>query len=103
MIAPLTAKPESILIVALDNLGDLVFTSALTPALRRAFPAASIDVWCKAYTADVAHLLPHVRQVIAADPPWAIHPQREIPSKMAFLRSVATVRRGNYDVALITG
>src|SRR5436305_1359763 len=36
---------ERILLVALDNLGDLVFTSALTPPLRDAFPNARIDVW----------------------------------------------------------
>ena len=48
------AAPERILIVALDNLGDLVFASALTPPLREAFPDATIDVWCKSYTAPVA-------------------------------------------------
>ena len=43
-----------ILLVALDNLGDLVFASALTPPLHAAFPTAQIDVWCKEYTAEVA-------------------------------------------------
>jgi ADP-heptose:LPS heptosyltransferase len=96
-------SPQRILIVALDNLGDLVFTSALTPPLRERFPDASIDIWSKAYTADVARLVPHVGSVIAADPPWAVHPQRDRPSLGAFLRSVAAIRSSRYDVALLTG
>ena len=33
---------------------------------------AAIDIWCKAYTADVARLIPHVSTVIDADPVWAV-------------------------------
>ena len=40
--------PSRILLVSLDNVGDLVFASALAPALRERFPAAPLDVWCKA-------------------------------------------------------
>src|SRR5205823_3198345 len=56
---------KKILIVALDQLGDLVFASALTPPLRVRWPNAQIDVWSRAYTAPVAQLLPHVSNVIA--------------------------------------
>src|SRR5262245_4725324 len=96
-------EPKRLLLVAMDNLGDLVFTSALTPPLRAAFPHLEIDVWCKAYTADVARLIPHVNEVIAADPPWAVHPQRTRPSIAAFVQSVRAVRANRYDVALLTG
>jgi ADP-heptose:LPS heptosyltransferase len=94
---------KRILLVALDNLGDLVFTSALTPPLHAAFPDASIDVWCKAYTSAVAPLLPFVNHVIAADPFWAVPAHLARPPVRAFVRSVGEVRRGNYDVALLTG
>ena len=70
MITADRAKPDRILVVALDNLGDLVFASALTPPLHEAFPGATIDVWSKSYTADVARLIPHVSSVIHADPFW---------------------------------
>lgn len=96
-------SPQRILIVALDNLGDLVFASALTPPLRERFPHATIDIWAKAYTADVARLVPNVQTVIAADPPWAVHPQRGRPSLAAFVRSISAVRANRYDAALLTG
>jgi ADP-heptose:LPS heptosyltransferase len=91
-----------ILLVALDNLGDLVFASALTPPLHRTFPAAAIDVWCKQYTADVAALMPHVSDVIAADPFWAVPRHRPRPSIHAFLRSIQAVKRRCYDVAILS-
>ena len=94
--------PRRILVVAMDNLGDLVFTAALPPALRARFPDAEIVMWCKRYTADIARLIPCVDDVIAADPPWAIHPQHGKPSKVAFMQSIAQVRRRGFDLALIT-
>jgi ADP-heptose:LPS heptosyltransferase len=97
------AQPvRRILLVALDNLGDLVFVSALTPPLHDAFPDATIDVWCKEYTAPIAPLIPHVSDVIAADPFWAIPPHRPRPPIQPFLRSVAAVRRRRYDVAVVS-
>ena len=94
--------PRNILLVALDNLGDLVFASALVQPLHDAYPDAAIDVWCKQYTADVARLIPHVRDVIAADPFWAAHPMMPRPGIKPFLRSVADVRARKYDVAVLS-
>jgi ADP-heptose:LPS heptosyltransferase len=91
-----------ILVVALDNLGDLVFASALTPPLRKHFPDATIDVWCKAYTAPIAALFPHVSDVVAADPFWAVRPGQPRPPIAPFVRSVAEIRRRGYDVALLS-
>jgi ADP-heptose:LPS heptosyltransferase len=91
-----------ILLVALDNLGDLVFASALTPPLHDAFPDATIDVWCKDYTAPIAPLMPHVTHVIAADPFWAVPRHRPRPPVQPFLHSVAAVRRRRYDVAILS-
>ena len=91
-----------ILLVSLDNLGDLVFASALTPPLREAFPQAAIDLWCKHYTAPIASLVPHVRAVIAADPFWAASPGRPRPAALPFLRSIRQVRANRYDLALLS-
>jgi heptosyltransferase-2 len=97
-----TGAPERILIVALDNVGDVVFTSALTPSLHRAFPDARIDVWSKTYTAAIAGLIPHVSGVIAADPFWAVPPTESRPPMVPFFRSVRAVARNRYDVAIVT-
>jgi heptosyltransferase II len=99
---PPIAAPERILIVALDNLGDLVFASALAPPLREAFPSAAIDVWSKSYTAPVAALVPHVRRVIAADPFWSPPPGQGRGPMLKFFGAVNEVRQGRYDVAILS-
>jgi ADP-heptose:LPS heptosyltransferase len=91
-----------ILLVALDNLGDLVFASALTPPIHGRYPSAVIDVWAKEYTADVARLIPHVRTVHAANPFWAASKSHARPRVGEFLRSILTVRNGRYDVAILS-
>src|SRR5262249_28759398 len=103
MIAPALAKPRRILVVALDNLGDLVFASALTPPLHEAFPDATIDVWSKTYTAPVARLMPHVSSAIHADPFWGAATGIANAPMMPMLRAIGEVRRHRYDVALLTG
>jgi len=101
-MTPPIPDPARILLVALDNLGDLVFASALTPPLRAAYPNAVIDVWCRAYTAPVAALLPNVSSVIAADPFWSAAANRPRPRILPFLRAMAAVRRGRFDVAVLS-
>ncbi|HEY2851271.1 MAG TPA: glycosyltransferase family 9 protein [Gemmatimonadaceae bacterium] len=92
---------DRILLVSLDNLGDLVFASALAPPLRERFPHAALDVWCKAYTADLASLIPGTRRVIAADPFWDVAPGRGKGSRAEFLRAMRAVRSERYDVAVL--
>ena len=98
-----TGQPvRRVLLVALDNLGDLVFASGLTPPLHAAYPDAVIDVWCKEYTADVAALIPHVRSVHAANPFWAASRAHGRPHILPFLRTIRDVRNARYDVAILS-
>jgi len=93
---------QRILVVALDNLGDLVFASALVPPIREAFPSAEIGVWCKQYTAPVARLIPQVDRVFAADPLWAVSPGQPRPAVGPFLSSLLEVRRSGFDAAILS-
>ena len=93
---------QRILVVALDNLGDLVFASALMPPIREAFPSAVIGVWCKEYTAPVARLIPCVDEVFAADPLWAASPGQSRGSFGRFARTLLQVRRAHFDTAILS-
>src|SRR5256885_7272046 len=92
---------DRILLVSLDNLGDLVFAAALAPPLRERFPNAALDVWCKEYTADVARLVPGVSEVIESDPFWDVAPGRGKGSLLAFVAALRAVKAGRYDIALL--
>lgn len=92
---------DRILLVSLDNLGDLVFASALAPPLRERYPEATLDVWCKRYTADIAAVIPGIRDVIAADPFWDRAPGHGKGAVAPFLRSLRDVRHRRYDLAVL--
>ncbi len=94
-------RPRRVLLVALDNLGDLVFASALPRAIKAHDPAATVGLWCKSYTADIAPLIPDVDWVTAADPFWDDAPGRAKGGMRAFFRAMRRVRRARFDVALL--
>jgi heptosyltransferase-2 len=90
-----------ILVASLDNLGDLVFASALTPLLRERFPDAEITLWCKRYTAPIAELLPGVDRVESAEPFWDRAPGGRRGGVLEFVRSVLRLRRRRFDLAVL--
>jgi len=94
-------KPERILVVSLDNLGDLVFASALAPPLRERFPSAHIAVWCKEYAAGLGPLLPEVDSVFRADPFWDRSPGTGKGSFRNFLEVAGALRRARFDTAVL--
>jgi ADP-heptose:LPS heptosyltransferase len=95
------SDPARILLVSLDNVGDLVFASALAPALRERFPSAPLDLWCKAYAAGIGQLVPGVSHVIASDPFWDRAPGGAKGKLGPFLRALREIRRARYDLAVI--
>jgi len=92
---------DRILVVSLDNLGDLVFASALAPPLVARYPGAMLDIWCKEYTAEIAALVPGVSSVIASDPFWDRSPGRDKGSLTKFLRAAHSIRARRYDIAVL--
>ena len=95
------SDPSRILLVSLDNVGDLVFASALVPALRERFPHAALDLWCKAYAADVGRLVPDVSRVIASDPFWDRAPGGAKGKLIPFVHALRDIRRARYDLAVL--
>lgn len=93
--------PSRILLVSLDNVGDLVFASSVAAALRERFAAATLDLWCKDYAADVARLIPGIAHVVASDPFWDRAPGQAKGRLAPFLRAIRDIRRARYDLAVL--
>lgn len=96
-----SSEPQSVLVVVLDNLGDLVFSSVLFEQLRIRWPRIRLTVWCKQYTEDIAGLLPGSPRVFAADPFWHRSPGREKGKLGKFLRILRALRAEDFDLAII--
>ncbi|MDE2511194.1 MAG: glycosyltransferase family 9 protein, partial [Elusimicrobia bacterium] len=93
--------PRRILIVSLDNLGDLAFAGGLVPSLRAAFPGTEIGVWAKEYASALIPFVPGVARVHASDPFWDGSPGRRPGTVARFSRALFDVRAAGYDAALI--
>ncbi|HET9236345.1 MAG TPA: glycosyltransferase family 9 protein [Oligoflexus sp.] len=91
---------RKVLLVCFDNLGDLVFTSALAAALS-SDPQSELSVWCKDYTSSVARLMPGVKQVFASDPFWDSAPGRPKGSFWNFVLVLRRVRRERFVLAIL--
>jgi len=94
-------EPQSVLVVVLDNIGDLVFSSVVFRQLSDRWPGARLSVWCKKYTADIAGLLPAAPRVFAADPVWHRSPGRGKGNWLDFLRVLRSLRCQDFDLAII--
>lgn len=91
--------PRSILIVRLDHLGDVLMTTPAIAALRRAFPAARIDLLAAAWGRAAAEGNRDVGRIVEAVAPW-YDPRRGEPASAAdLLGGMARLRRAPYDWA----
>ncbi len=93
---------KKVVLLCFDNLGDLVFTSAIARSLA-SDPNVQLSLLCKDYTAKIGYLLPGIEQVFAADPFWDRAPNRKRGKLANFLKCLLTVRAQRFEEAFIIG
>ncbi len=65
---------KKILLICLDNLGDLTFSSFMPRLLKQKFPQAQVYLLCKKYTEEVGKAIPALDGLWALDPFWGKSP-----------------------------
>nr|BBH94877.1 ADP-heptose--LPS heptosyltransferase [Thermogemmatispora argillosa] len=95
-------KPQRILVIRLDLIGDLVLSLTLVHALKRTYPEAEIDLLAMPSTAPIAGADPDLAQIITYDPniwrrPKALVRGRNWREAVALLRRL---RARRYDLAV---
>lgn len=90
-----------VLVVRLDNIGDVVLLSPALRALRRAAPDAHVTLFCSPAGSTVAPLLPWVDETLVRRVVWqdASATMPHDPDREQAL--VDTLREGDYDAAFI--
>ncbi len=90
-----------VLVVRLDNLGDVLLATPAIRALRRALPRAHLTLLASPAGAPVAPLDPDLDSVLVYQAPW-MDPDRQLPQDPSREAStIAEVRRRGYDAAVI--
>lgn len=90
---------ERVLLVSLDNLGDLVFASSLVKPLRER--GYSVSLLCKEYSSAIAPLIPGLEKVFAADPFWDTAPGRAKGALLPFLKTLGRIRGEAFGSAIV--
>ena len=63
-------KIENILIIRLEQIGDVILTTSFFRELKRNYPNAKITVLCRELTKDLFKIIPWVDEVIVLNTPW---------------------------------
>jgi lipopolysaccharide heptosyltransferase II len=88
------SSPERILLIRLRLIGDVVFTTPLIGALRRAYPRARLTYLVEPAAAPIVGRNPHLDEVIVA-------PRRRGLRRIADdLRLARRLRRARFDLAI---
>ena len=92
---------QRLLVVRLDNLGDVLLTGAAVASLARALPGASITALCGPAGAPAAELLPGIDNVLVHEAPW-VDPWKRIPhDPNRDVPVIDRLRNGPFDAAVI--
>jgi len=87
--------PQRVLVVDLDNLGDLLLATPAIRALRRRFPQAALDALVTEYAAPALLGNPHVDEILTCDKSVAVGPL------WPRARLAWHLRRRRYDLGVI--
>ena len=87
-------KPDRILLLKMDHIGDALWSFPSIRALRAAFPTAVIDMLCTPYLAEAFRRVPELTSVIEYDAAAALDERQAVWRKM---------RDRTYHTAIVLG
>jgi lipopolysaccharide heptosyltransferase II len=92
---------QKLLLVRLDNLGDVLLMTPAFHALKAALPHARFTLLTSSVGAQVGRLDPDIDEVIVYEAPW-IDPWRQLPhDSEREQRMIAQLRARHFDAAII--
>lgn len=98
---PAWANARRVLVIRLDNLGDVLVTSPAIHAVKQSLPHAQVTLLASPVGAQVGRLHPDVDDVIVYQAPW-MDPWHKLPLDSAREQQViATLRERRFDAAII--
>jgi lipopolysaccharide heptosyltransferase II len=101
MIDPQWRTAKRILVVRLDNLGDVLLTTPAIHAIRKSLPNAEITLLASSVGAQVAQLDPDIHDVIVYQAPW-MDPWHLLPQDgTREYAMIETLRARRFDGAII--
>jgi len=86
-------RPQKILVVRTDRIGDVILSLPMVPILKSAFPSSSISFLLRSYTRELADEQAGLDQILLYDVDGELKP---------FLRMLAELRKEKFDAVVVT-
>lgn len=94
-------RPNNILVIEQEPIGDAIMSTSLLPTMRKAYPDARITVLVGSWAKDVFSNNPNIDEVIVHDCPWAfsdyILSRKSLKGHLQYLLSYPKLRRDLKD------
>ncbi len=91
-------RVRKILVVRIDGLGDVVMSTPAFVSLRKMFPDAHITLLAASWSKGLVEPMPYFDEIRYFDAPWMVKGRPE--KKESFLKTVGSLRREKFDLAL---
>lgn len=96
-------RPEKIIFIRRDNIGDLVCTTPAIRAVREAFPQARLSILVNTYNAEIIANHPDLDRVYVFQKPKHARERNRFAVLWENFRLFREIRREKYDVAVGCG
>ena len=94
------SEVRNILVIRMDQLGDVVFAAPVLEYLHEVLPGASIDFLTGPWAAPLVKTFPYVHDTLVFDANW-YSPDGNLADRVANTRKVIRILRGNrYDLGI---
>lgn len=92
-------QARNVLVVRLDNLGDVLMTTPALRAIKESDPARRVTLLCSESGAAAARHVPEIDDVICYDAPWVKSVWQA--SSLSGLRCLSQLTEGRFDAAIV--
>lgn len=93
--------PNSILIIRLDHLGDVLLSSEVPRALKGLYPKATISFLTSSYSKPLLVNHPYIDEIIVYDPPWFSKNRfKKNDGGMTYWKLSSLVRKKKFDLGI---
>ena len=93
---------RSVLLIRLDNLGDVLLTTPAVKSLKQRFPDARITMLVKEWSFEAVKNNPHIDEIVIFNSSWTVPNQegRNTATVTGIYHLVRRLRMGRFDLAI---
>jgi heptosyltransferase II len=96
----LPAEVKKILVIRLDHLGDVLYSTCVPANLKKKYGQAKVDFLAAARSKDLLLNNPYIDNLILYDAPWFNRKKKGLFSLKDFLKLAKELRNNNYDLGI---